>query len=175
MSEQKFVYVDVDYLKELEETAKKVDYYKGIIDGINMVADRKTELQNYCDDCLYCDTCDSKEFFYACTSKATISKMEQVEESTEITYQNCSDALLKMWMDNVLTDAEYNRIMDKLNNAQRKDEPQTKCYLRTSCDHYKDKQVCGRCREYNLYSHTKDEPQTEAFEEPNYYDPALWE
>jgi hypothetical protein len=43
MTEQKFVYVDVDYLKELEETAKKVDYYKGIIDGINMVADRKTE------------------------------------------------------------------------------------------------------------------------------------
>ncbi len=40
-------------------------------------------------------------------------------------------------------------------------EPQTKCYLRTSCDHYGDKQVCGRCREYNLYSHTKDEPQTD--------------
>lgn len=33
----------------------------------------------------------------------------------EITYQTCSDALLKMWMDNVLTDSEYNRIMDKLN------------------------------------------------------------
>lgn len=53
-------------------------------------ADRKTdnssekpnncEVKNYCDDCLYTDTCDSKEFFYACTSKATISKMEQVEE-----------------------------------------------------------------------------------------------
>ena len=46
-------------------------------------ADRKTENSsekpnNYCDDCLYTDTCDSKEFFYACTSKATISKMEQV-------------------------------------------------------------------------------------------------
>lgn len=39
-------------------------------------------------------------------------------------------------------------------------EAQTKCYLRTSCDHYGDKQVCGRCREYNLYSHTKFEPQT---------------
>ena len=48
-------------------------------------------------------------------TEPTISKMEQVEEPTEITYQNCSDALLKMWMDNVLTDAEYNRIMDKLN------------------------------------------------------------
>lgn len=38
-------------------------------------------------------------------------------------------------------------------------EAQTMCYLRTSCDHYGDKQVCGRCREYNLYSHTKFEPQ----------------
>ena len=37
------------------------------------------EVKNYCDDCLYTDTCDSKEFFYACTSKATISKMEQVD------------------------------------------------------------------------------------------------
>lgn len=35
------------------------------------------------------------------------------------------------------------------------------CYLRESCDHYGDKQVCGRCREYNLYSHTKTEPQTD--------------
>ena len=164
--------VRADYVVTFEtdnaELKREVEkYLQGIMD--------KDEPQNYCDDCLYTDTCDDKAFFYACTSKATISKMEQVEEPTEITYQNCSDALLKMWMDNVLTDAEYNRIMDKLNNAQRKDEPQTKCYLRTSCDHYKDKQACGRCREYNLYSHTKDEPQTEAFEEPNYYDPALWE
>ena len=43
MTEQKFVYVDANYLKELEETAKKVDYYKGIIDGINMVADHNIE------------------------------------------------------------------------------------------------------------------------------------
>ena len=57
-------------------------------------ADRKTEnssekpnnceyAENYCDDCLYTDTCDSKEFFYACTSKATISKMEQVEDEPQ--------------------------------------------------------------------------------------------
>ena len=41
------------------------------------------EVKNYCDDCLYTDTCDSKEFFYACTSKATISKMEQVEDEPQ--------------------------------------------------------------------------------------------
>ena len=42
------------------------------------------EPQNYCDDCLYTDTCDSKEFFYACTSKATISKMEQVDKDINV-------------------------------------------------------------------------------------------
>lgn len=33
-----------------------------------------------------------------------------------ITYKDCSDAMLKMWIENVLTDGEYSRIMDKLNN-----------------------------------------------------------
>ena len=42
------------------------------------------EVKNYCDDCLYTDTCDSKEFFYACTSKATISKMEQVDKDINV-------------------------------------------------------------------------------------------
>lgn len=32
-----------------------------------------------------------------------------------INYQDCANAMLKMWMDNVVTDGEYNRIMDKLN------------------------------------------------------------
>lgn len=39
MAEQIWIYVDVDYLKELEEKAKKVDYYQGIIDGITMCKD----------------------------------------------------------------------------------------------------------------------------------------
>lgn len=36
MSDQRWIYVDIDYLKELEEKAKKVDYCQGIIDGIMM-------------------------------------------------------------------------------------------------------------------------------------------
>lgn len=36
-------------------------------------------------------------------------------EVKEIGYAECANAMLKMWMDNVLTDGEYNRIMDKLN------------------------------------------------------------
>ena len=38
-----------------------------------------------------------------------------------ISYQDCSNAMLKMWTDNVLTDGEYNRIMDKLNAKYRGD------------------------------------------------------
>ena len=33
----------------------------------------------------------------------------------EIGYVDCANAMMKMWIDNVLTDGEYNRIMDKLN------------------------------------------------------------
>lgn len=36
-------------------------------------------------------------------------------EIKPISYMDCSNAMLKMWMDGVLTDGEYNRIMDKLN------------------------------------------------------------
>ena len=36
-------------------------------------------------------------------------------EPQEIGYDQCANAMLKMWMDNVVTDWEYNRIMDRLN------------------------------------------------------------
>ena len=36
-------------------------------------------------------------------------------EIKPISYQDCSNAMLMMWMDNVITDGEYNRIMDKIN------------------------------------------------------------
>ena len=36
-------------------------------------------------------------------------------EIKPIDYQDCANAMLRMWMDNVVTDGEYNRIMDKLN------------------------------------------------------------
>lgn len=32
-----------------------------------------------------------------------------------ITYADCANAMMKMWIDNVLTDRQYNAIMDKLN------------------------------------------------------------
>lgn len=36
-------------------------------------------------------------------------------EVEPISYVDCSNAMLKMWMDDVVTDGEYRRIMDKLN------------------------------------------------------------
>ena len=36
-------------------------------------------------------------------------------EIKPIEYRDCADAMLKMWIDKVVTDGEYNRIMDKLN------------------------------------------------------------
>ena len=36
-------------------------------------------------------------------------------EIKPIDYQDCANVVLRMWMDNVVTDGEYNRIMDKLN------------------------------------------------------------
>lgn len=44
-----------------------------------------------------------------------IKNLPSAQSKTEISYIDCSNAMLKMWIDNVLTDGEYNRIMDKLN------------------------------------------------------------
>lgn len=49
-------------------------------------------------------------------------------EIKPISYVDCANAMLKMWMDNVLTDGEYNRIMNKLNEFEvkmRTDEGET--------------------------------------------------
>lgn len=41
-------------------------------------------------------------------------------EVKNILYPDCANALLMMWLDEVLTDDEYNRIMDKLNEYEKK-------------------------------------------------------
>lgn len=43
-------------------------------------------------------------------------------EPHEIGYDDCANALLKMWIDNVLTDGDYYRIADKLNKKWGKTE-----------------------------------------------------
>ena len=42
-----------------------------------------------------------------------------MEDIKPIDYTDCANAMLKMWMENILTDGEYNKIMDKLNKAHK--------------------------------------------------------
>ena len=54
---------------------------------------------------------------YAIVCKDALMQLTSAEpEPKEIGYDDCSSALLKMWMDGVLTEREYDRIMDKLND-----------------------------------------------------------
>ena len=50
------------------------------------------------------------------TALACVDAVPSIQyEPHEIGYDDCANALLKMWMDNVLTDGEYYRIANKLN------------------------------------------------------------
>ena len=52
-----------------------------------------------------------------------VNKLPPIQpEPQEIGYDDCANALLKMWMDNVLTDGDYYRIADKLNEKCGKTE-----------------------------------------------------
>ena len=42
-------------------------------------------------------------------------QIRQAQKEQPIGYRECADAMLMMWMDNVVTDSEYNKIMDRLN------------------------------------------------------------
>lgn len=57
------------------------------------------------------------EYMYAlqCVADKVKALPPVTPERTTITYKDCSEAMLKMWIDNVLTDGQYNKIMDKLN------------------------------------------------------------
>lgn len=59
---------------------------------------------------------------YICYGREKVDVTEQavkmvkaVQEFKPITYTDCANAMMKMWIDNVLTDRQYNAIMDKLN------------------------------------------------------------
>jgi hypothetical protein len=52
-----------------------------------------------------------------------VNSMPAVQpEIKPIEYRECANAMLRMWMDNVVTDGEYNRIMAKLNVHWRKED-----------------------------------------------------
>lgn len=64
---------------------------------------------------------DNDELFEAYEQK--LNELPTIQpEPQEIGYDDCANALLKMWMDNVLTDGEYYRIAGKLNYKWGKTE-----------------------------------------------------
>ena len=65
---------------------------------------------------------DYNSYSYLFNQVDTMPESVEKPEPHEIGYDDCSNALLKMWMDNVLTDGEYYRIADKLNEKWGKTE-----------------------------------------------------
>ena len=153
--------VRADYVVTFEtdnaELKREVEkYLQGIMD--------KDEPQNYCDDCLYTDTCDDKAFFYACTSKATISKMEQVDKDINVrskdepqTYvinpqEPTNDDKCFECDDFFICDGQCDEV---------EDEPQTDAYDSARFSH----NCIGICENPMTYiAKVEDEPQTERSE-----------
>lgn len=62
-----------------------------------------------------------KESFAKCElSYEALDMAIKALEPKEIGYAECASALIKMWMDDVLTDSEYGNIMYKLNDNLKK-------------------------------------------------------
>ena len=101
--------------------------------------DRDETIKQFCKQDCGCDpkdcpdkTCYEVEIIESVpthpTPSNTLGALDCVERQNSkvfpvepISYLDCSNAMLKMWMDNVVTDGEYNRIMDKLNKKHEED------------------------------------------------------
>ena len=151
-----------------EEAKEFLDNLKICINEHPVVADwlveienRKTENssekpnncegKNYCDDCLYTDTCDSKEFFYACTSKATISKMEQVDKDINVRSKDEPQYDFGEYADRLWKIAYERGKREALEQTEPSCET---CKLKDTTEWCKRQEVC------RAYQPT-DEPQTE--------------
>lgn len=75
----------------------------------------------------YAEQCDDEWVDSVSIKALYIAVRAMAEDAKEISYTDCSNALLKMWMDNVLTDGEYNRIMEKLNKWEKQNEQTNRC------------------------------------------------
>lgn len=56
-----------------------------------------------------------KTLMIKCYNSVKENRCGMDEEVKTISYEDCANAMLYMWMEDILTDGEYNRIMDKLN------------------------------------------------------------
>ena len=63
------------------------------------------------------DFCDG--YLYALRNPFGPVSVPQNAKVKPIDYEYCSNATLKMWMEDILTDSEYNKIQNKLNKAYK--------------------------------------------------------
>ena len=78
--------------------------------------DRQAAINAICRDWCNRDYCGDCYFYGARQAIDALKALPSAQpEVIPINYYDCSNAMLMMWMDNVVTDGEYNRIMDKLN------------------------------------------------------------
>lgn len=75
------------------------------------------------------DGCGEFDHDIQVTDEAYVDCMQIIHELPSaqpeikpIEYRDCANAMLRMWMDNVVTDGEYSRIMDKLNKHWREND-----------------------------------------------------
>lgn len=73
---------------------------------------------NALDDLKIDDELDDYDIGYNDAISDVITKLSELppaqQEIKPIDYRDCVNAMMRMWIDNVITDSEYNRIMDKL-------------------------------------------------------------
>ena len=59
------------------------------------------------------------EFYLLLSKNEVMRAIKNLREAESlihpISYTDCANAMIKMWMENVVTDGEYSKIMDKLN------------------------------------------------------------
>lgn len=79
-----------------------------VIKGLEGIYRCISPVNHTCGDCPYQDN------HVECVRRALSDALELLKEK-EIGYREKSDALLKMWMDNDITDGEYGKIMNRLN------------------------------------------------------------
>lgn len=104
-----------DYYDDaLEMGIKALEQQENYAERLNDLISRQAAIDAIMRDFSYIRTHE----FNAGVTRATnrIKQLPSAQPEVRlINYHDCSNAMLKMWMDNVVTDGEYNRIMDKLN------------------------------------------------------------
>ena len=113
----------------IDEAIKNLKKLKSFHNGsygtaINMAI---KALEQQCEEenpnCTECRYYDHKKHHCPRFCRVIENTMAEVtSEQKTITYKDCANAMLMMWMDNVVTDGEYSRIMDKLNKHREDSE-----------------------------------------------------